>query len=291
MNDELTVDPAREGGEGTAEVLTRMGACLACEKPIPQTFNIIWGPKYCSTECSERVAAEGRERTAYFKEARAQHNRRMRLQHSGLRADVGAGRLTLERLPDLYAETRIEGGVNVERYREIVTLLTDFVKAPPLLRKAGVAAILFIHGSKGTGKTWLVESAIGYAVLEMNESAIFTSPLQMWADLKDHERGEAQVIADLTGCAVLGIDDLARKTTPTEWEIATLLQVVDERYRKNRPTIVSCNYSVKELFEMWSDADDPRKTKNLELLCDRLADKKAAISIAMSGKSLRRERA
>jgi DNA replication protein DnaC len=256
-----------------------------------------WRPTLCAS-CDAMLEEFNKAKSQHFIRAGQDHLRRNHLAEANLNDEAATGRRTLDTLPDLYAETRIHGGVHPDRYREIAQIVKDHVSVPPLLRTSGIASILYLHGEKGTGKTWLLEAAVAYAIRELGRGAVFTSPIKVWADIKagfggegkDAEaRSEARVISDLSGCALLAIDDIARKTTPTEWEISILLQVVDERYRTNRATLVSSNYSVADLFALWSDANDPRKTKNVELLCDRLSDKRAAISVLMSGKSLRRE--
>jgi|GEM_PF-2561858 len=284
---------------------TRTAPCLDCKAEIEQeSYEVPWAedglprwrPLWCDRCDVEREQA-AKARTQFFIDSEREHIRRNLTAGANLSGETATGRRTLDTLPDLYAETRIRGGVDPERYREIAQIVKDFVNVPPLLRTSGIASILCLHGEKGTGKTWLLEAAVAYVIRELGRGAVFTSPIKLWSDIKagfgdsadEKAQSEARVISDLAGCALLAIDDIARKTTPTEWEVSTLLQVVDERYRTNRPTLVSSNYSVKELFDLWSDVDDPRKTKNVELLCDRLSDKRAAISVLVSGKSLRRE--
>lgn len=271
----------------------RSAECLDCHAQIEQEMaGPIWLPLRCAA-CDDAIAAKGRELTQSFEQAEIEHNRRNAIANACISADVAKGRLTLEKLPALYAETRVNGGVPIYRYTEIVTLVKDFVSIPPLLRSAGMKSLLILEGDPGTGKTWLMEAAIGHVIRELNRTGVFTSPLSLWAQVKgadDREGSEVRVVADLTDCAVLGIDDIARKTSPTEWEVAMLLQVIDERYRLNRPTLISSNYDADGLFNLWSDGEDGRKTQNVRLLCDRLADKKAAITVSLNGRSLRRER-
>lgn len=253
----------------------------------------VWLPARCAN-CERMVTVRIVERETYFDDARRRQAVANNLAAANVRTDISTGRLTLERLPELYEEIRVQGGVPVHRYQEIVRIVTDFISVPPLLRTSGIASILLLHGAKGVGKTWLLEAAIGHVAREQQRSAVFTSPIQMWADIKagyddDREKSEALILRELSGVALLGIDDLARKTSPTEWEVGILLQVIDERYRTNRPTIISSNYSPRGLYEMWSDAEKARMSENIKLLCDRLSDTRAVISISMSGTSLRRE--
>lgn len=282
-----------------------MGTCLDCNAAVEQESyqapwdpdgDPRWKPMLCDL-CDVKREDAGQQRSQFFLDSEREHIRRNLTAGANLSGETATGRRTLDNLPDLYAETRIQGGVHPERYREIAQIVKDHVTVPPLLRTSGIASILYLHGEKGTGKTWLLEAAVAYVIRKLARGAVFTSPIKLWADIKagfgdnpdEKAQSEARVISDLTSCALLAIDDIARKTTPTEWEIGILLQIIDERYRANRATLVSSNYSVADLFKMWSDADDPRKTKNVELLADRLSDKRAAISVLMSGKSLRRE--
>lgn len=276
---------------------------FVCTTQIEQEHRIYeglsneWWPTRCHA-CDTTMEQRGVQRTAYYGESRKRLRLRERLASANLRPEMRAGSVTLENLPDLYASSRTSGGVTPERYREVATAVKDFVSLPPLLRTSGVASIVYIYGPKGVGKSWLAEAAVAHAVLELGLSGEFTSHEAICAavlrsfasDGVTKEESQAAVIGGLQGVGLLAIDDVGRKTTATEWELNTLLRVVDERYRLSRPTIISSNYAVKELYELWSDAEDPRKTKLAELLCDRLADAKHAISLPMLGRSLRRER-
>jgi DNA replication protein DnaC len=277
---------------------TRTGKCLVCQEPIEQTFNVLWLPKYCSDACSDKAEADGRQRSQFFAEAAVAHHRRDMLAEANVRPDVSEGRLTLDRLPDLYDETRIVGGVERMRYREIVKLVTDFITLPPLLRASNGLSILYLYGengvdkNKGTGKTWLLEAAVGHVIREMEQPAVFTTPIKMWTEITatyqdQREETTAHMLDRLIGCYFLAMDDLGRKTTPTRWELEMMLQVADERYRLSRPTAYTSNYNVSELHDLWSDRDDPKKSSTVKLLCDRLADSKA-LHVPMNGKSLRR---
>lgn len=280
---------------------TRLGTCLVCGVEIEQRDDLgtgLWLPKHCSEACDRITERKGEQRTEYFVEARRAHLQRNALAAANLRPEIAKGQLSLESLPRLYKEAWRGGGVDPARYEEIVGVVRDFVKVPALLRGAGVASVLYLWGDKGLGKTWICEAAVGYAVKEMREGAVFTSHEEMCAEVKrayssapqDRDAVEVRIVEGFTDVPVLSIDDVGRKTSATEWELNLLLRVVDERIRMSRATLVSSNYSVKQLYELWSDADDARKTKLAELLCDRLSDQRRAISLRMSGTSLRREK-
>ncbi len=285
----------------------RIGRCEVCEKEIEQTrLHVIWLPFTCSEECriirDAPIEESQKVRTESFEIASREHLLKNRLGSANLRSEMASGDYTLERLPALYRDRRVAGGVSNDRYEEIVTLIVDFVNVGPLARAAGVANILYLHGPKGTGKTMLLEAAVAHVVRERGEDATFTSHEDISAQVRRtferdqtldvNQSNEALMVASFQDVALLAIDDVGRRLTPTEWELNLLLRVVDERYRLHRPTIISSNLSVKELFEQWSNVEgvDARGKRTVELLCDRLADAKQAISVKMTGSSLRRDR-
>lgn len=201
--------------------------------------------------------------------------------------------MTLDTLPDLYAAERRQSGVTPARYREVAITLRDFIDAPGSLRgphvppESRIASIVFISGPLGVGKSLLLAGCIARVAMDQKRDALFTNPEDIW----DRVIADRASVKRLQEIYALGIDDFTWKKSPTDWELSTLLRVVDERLRQNRITLLTANESVTEIAEMWSDATNKPRTMLVSALCDRLADRKHAISIAMSGRSLRRENA
>lgn len=284
----------------TVAAETRLAQCFNnCGTSVAQTrvdvVGIsIWLPKYCSETCSRAVEQKGALRAADIEKSREEHHLKNRLADANLRPQTSRGDLTLEGLPELYASQPRSGGVPVERYREVVQTVKDFVSVPPLLRTSGIASVMYIYGPEGTGKTWIAEAAVAYVIREMKRAAVFMPLMDFLADVKrGFESGgesEAAILRGYYGADLIAFDDITRRTEPTKWEMETLLRVIDQRLRLSRPTIITANYDIQGLFKLWSDAGDERVTQQARLLCDRLADSNAAISVAMKGRSLRRER-
>lgn len=278
--------------------VTRPGKCRVCSAPFEQTKHEsgYFFPMTCGPACAEETERIAERFMDSFKVSAANTTQDSLLRKSNLRSEFRDGRLTIDALPRLYAEARKETGIEPERYAEIVKLVTDFIDIPEIVREAIPARIFYLYGDKGLGKTWLLEGAVAYAIRVKKMSGVFTSHEDMCAAVKlsygDDLASVAEVraVAEFTGCRFLAIDDIGRKLTPTEWELNLLLRVIEERSRMSRPTMLNSNYDVKGLYTLWvaaHGADAPHK-RTIELLCDRLADTKLALSVKMSGKSLRR---
>lgn len=277
----------------------RIGSCVTCKGEVEQTLACeappIYVPKFCSSTCEAIRLDEQQKFLGRITDATNEHLLRNRLADANLSRSAARGELSFDNAGERYEEARKSGaGVTAERYREVATAVKDFISVPPLLRVSGVATIAYIYGPEGTGKSVLAEIAVAHVVLKRENRAIFTPFMDFISSVRSafeiDGQTESRVLDTYYTAELVAIDDVTRRLTPTNWELETLLRVVDERLRKRRPTILTANYDVGGLFKLWSNADDDRVTKLVRLLCDRLSDTHNAISLPMVGRSLRREK-
>lgn len=110
---------------------------------------------------------------------------------------------------------------------------------------------IIINGSYGAGKTHLAV-AIAHEVIRQGYQPIFgTAPnlldkVRTSYDGGDSKETEQQIINSYINCDLLIIDDLG-KEKPTEWTLQKLYQILDTRYEKNKPVIITTNYSMEKL--------------------------------------------
>ena len=109
-----------------------------------------------------------------------------------------------------------------------------------------------LYGPAGAGKTYMV-SAIANRLMERLTPVIVISSLGILNKIKDNygrygSEGEVQIINSLKTASLLVIDDLGAENN-TEWATTTLYQIVDSRYRNNKPMIVTTNLSPEKLQE------------------------------------------
>jgi DNA replication protein DnaC len=107
---------------------------------------------------------------------------------------------------------------------------------------------LYIEGTFGTGKTHLAV-AIALYLIRHGVNVICKTSIDMLMDIKAafrYEGGEEEKTARYKHCALLVIDDLGKEQC-TDWSLPKLYEIINDRYEKCKPTIITTNYSHDEL--------------------------------------------
>ena len=136
---------------------------------------------------------------------------------------------------------------------------------------------LFFYGQKGTGKTHLA-AAIGNARLQRGQPAIF----MVVPDLLDHLRATFSPNSDATydelfenlrNTPLLILDDLGTQTA-TPWAREKLYQLINHRYNRRLPTVITMNMESEEIDpRLWSRINDRELTTRCEV---RAKDKRTS---------------
>jgi len=147
---------------------------------------------------------------------------------------------------------------------------------------------IYFHGAVGQGKTGLAISII-QAVMRRGEDAIFIRSLDLMDRLREsihrgtHEGDEILHLAKTIKW--LALDDLAVEK-PTEYVIQELKAIVDARFDNDLYTIVTSNFSLKELEAYWRPPDVKEGAFYPgRRVVDRLAE--YAEGVRVSGRNLR----
>jgi DNA replication protein DnaC len=136
---------------------------------------------------------------------------------------------------------------------------------------------LLITGSTGTGKTHIAAAIANYlldrgtAVICMTERNILAKIRRTYSQHDDDECAVREVYERVP---LLIIDDLG-KEKPTEWTLATLYAIVDGRYERATPIIVTTNYDAKKLVtRLTPTLSDGKKTDvtTATAIMDRLTE-------------------
>lgn len=130
---------------------------------------------------------------------------------------------------------------------------------------------LIMLGPVATGKSHLA-AAIVNALVKRGITAIFQSTPELMSRIratfdKGSTETERNILSALENADLLVLDDLGAEKT-TEATRARLYQVIDARYRYNRPIIVTTNCEIKELEEQIG-------TRAFDRLCEICAVVKA----------------
>lgn len=109
---------------------------------------------------------------------------------------------------------------------------------------------LYIEGTNGTGKTHLAAAIAMQLMTEQNIPCICKTAGDLLLDTKsafDREGvNEKQILQVYKDVSLLIVDDLGKEQC-TDWSISTLYSILNDRYEKMLPTIITTNYNSDEL--------------------------------------------
>lgn len=112
-------------------------------------------------------------------------------------------------------------------------------------------------GNQGTGKTHLAVAIIRH-VLKKGGTARYVCCADLLARFKATHGSkatetDAQVMADLTRCDLLAVDEIGRHQD-TSYDQASLFRVFDHRYQQQKPTLMLSNLPDAEFAKMMGSA-------------------------------------
>lgn len=118
---------------------------------------------------------------------------------------------------------------------------------------------LYLHGSYGLGKTHLAIAAVREIVRKnLWKPIVVVWPeycaqvQQSWnQDNSGAELSEARLWSQMKTAGILLIDDIDKRQ-PTPWAMGKLYEVIDYRYIREKPTLITANHSLLELAALWS---------------------------------------
>lgn len=154
----------------------------------------------------------------------------------------------------------------------------NYTKNWERMKKDNIGFILY--GSVGIGKTYLV-SCIANKLLEQYVPVIITSSIALLARYKKlylDKQAENIITNNLQAADLLIIDDLGAEND-TNWVKEKIYEVVDNRYRNSKPTIITTNLTLEQLQQKLTGEDGITRTY------DRLLE--MCYPIKLEGKSRR----
>lgn len=117
---------------------------------------------------------------------------------------------------------------------------------------------LLFYGGTGRGKTTLA-CCIANRLADKGINIKVMSVNAMIQRVKDSyrnngEKGETELKAEIKSTSLLILDDLGAEYK-TDWSTCLLYEIIDERYRTGKPSIVTTNLTLKQLREHLTDAN------------------------------------
>lgn len=250
LTERMTIEEAKKYTTITEEILPRK--CEFCGRKLLPTgllVNVLgkyrWIHRYgeyelCQCEGAKKKREE--ERRAEEERLKAEKERAYR---EKIEAMIRESRLG-ERFKTRTFENFVVNDKNREAYEVARKYATEFEK----YKKQGLG-LLFI-GSYGTGKTHLA-AAICHELIKQGYQPIFGTMITLLEKIKatyDDEYSretEERIIRKYTDCDLLIIDDLG-KERPTDWTLEKLYYVINTRYEKCLPIIITTNYNLEKLI-------------------------------------------
>lgn len=147
----------------------------------------------------------------------------------------------------------------------------------------------YFYGNVGTGKTYLA-SIIAQEILKRGRNVIFATVPTISMQIRssyNNKTGysEAQILEKLYKVPTLILDDIGIEK-PTRFVCSTLCNIFNERYNARLQTIMTSNYSLKEMAEIFNNPSDSQKTLDGTRIYDRC--KQMCFPIELKGGSRRR---
>ena len=146
--------------------------------------------------------------------------------------------------------------------------LTDFPKVYHL----PVGKSLYLHGSKGVGKTHLLAGILAEGLLSPDHplDVKFVVSVDLLAEIKDTfspgaKQTEEQVFEKYVQAKILYLDDLGVEKS-SDWVLQALYRIINHRYNWMLPTVISSNLSIEELVAKFDDRIASRSAGMCELI-------------------------
>lgn len=238
-------------------------------------------------DCPEGKAAYERETAEKEAQIAAEEREERERKHNELVSEIMRESGLGARFANRTFDTFIADQDNMDAYEAAVEYVEDFKKmlpapgtAPDITRNG-----LFIMGNPGTGKTHLA-AAIANKLIGGEHRVIMATMIDLLGSVRNsfsYEDGGAQVLNRYKKVPLLIIDDLG-KEPPTEWAVSTIYNIINGRYEAYLPTIVTANYSDKDLINRLVPRDT-KDTLTARALVDRLYEMCTGVNI--SGESRR----
>lgn len=153
--------------------------------------------------------------------------------------------------------------------------MKKYVENFPEFMKEGKGLLLL--GPVGTGKSYYA-ACIANALIDAGYTALMTNFAKIINRLQGSFDGRQEFINSLNKYSILIIDDLGAERN-TEYTAEQIFNIIDNRYRSNKPMIITTNLTDKQL----QSTDDITRTR----IYDRILEK--CIPIKVDGASRRKQ--
>ena len=197
-------------------------------------------------------------------------------------ADRLANKLGAALIPTRFRDRSFEGYKATEpKQIKALTICREYAENFAEHFKAGRCLLLL--GNVGTGKTHLATAIANHVMRTTTATAVYRTVGGILQHIKgsyDRESGysEADAFAAYTTPSLLIIDEVGA-TKPTEFELASLFNIINARYEEQMPTVIISNLPPKSLPEALGErcVDRLREGGGIALTFDWQSARRAAL--------------
>lgn len=126
---------------------------------------------------------------------------------------------------------------------KLIALAKRYVTQWGKIKSENIGLLFF--GGVGVGKTYAT-LCIANALLDAGERVIVTNFSRIINDLSNFDNDKNDYIHNLASCSLLVVDDLGAERQ-SDYALQIVESVIDERYKANKPIILTTNLSMAEL--------------------------------------------
>lgn len=136
--------------------------------------------------------------------------------------------------------------------------------------------LIFLSGGTGVGKTHLMQ-CMANEMIERGMVVKVVTAFQLNQDFKDFSKCyDDDILNNYLDCDALFIDDLGTEPMYKNVTIHFLYLIINERKMHNKPTIITTNLLLSDLFDRYD-----------ERIFSRIADKRTSIPLLLEGEDKR----
>ncbi len=147
-------------------------------------------------------------------------------------------------IPPLYEGAVFDTFISTKSNEENLKICKDYVKHFPAMKGKSIGILMY--GNVGTGKSFAA-SCIANALIEQEVSVVMVSVVSLIDELRSSEFSDkeesAYTYSRLTTADMLILDDFGAERS-TDFAIERLYDIINTRYRENRPMIVTTNLTL-----------------------------------------------
>lgn len=126
----------------------------------------------------------------------------------------------------------------------------------------------YLWGPCGTGKTYAAAHAVRAFALSGRRARLVTTTALLDGIKDGFDRGgDHGALERAERCDLLALDDLGAERA-TGWALETLTRLIDTRTARGLPTVVTSNYRLGELRDMWGGVTGQRIASRVAGACD-----------------------